>query len=84
MSEHRYLFSPIFTDFHLFDALYGIGSPNENQINELLKKMQLDKKTAFIDGHFTTTDLSAGQRRRLAMVAALLEANLRTRKEKYS
>jgi len=73
LPEHRYLFSAIFSDFHLFDALYGIETPDENQIRELLEQMQLHRKTSFFDGRFTTSDLSAGQRRRLALVAALPE-----------
>lgn len=35
--------------------------------------MELDTKVTFKNGQFSTTDLSTGQRKRLAMAAALLE-----------
>jgi putative ATP-binding cassette transporter len=35
--------------------------------------MQLDAKTGFVDGRFTHVNLSTGQRKRLALIAALLE-----------
>ncbi|QTA86283.1 cyclic peptide export ABC transporter [Desulfonema magnum] len=73
LSDHRYLFSAVFSDFHLFDALYGIEEPDERQIRELLAMMGLTRKTRYADGRFTTTDLSAGQRRRLALMVALQE-----------
>jgi len=73
LKDHRYLFSAIFSDFHLFDALYGIETPDEKQVHTLLAKMQLTRKTGYADGRFTTQDLSAGQCRRMAMVTALLE-----------
>ena len=76
LSDHTYLFSAIFTDFHLFDSLYGIENPDENLIHELLIKMQLDKKTKYYNGHFSALNLSAGQRRRLALVASLPEDKL--------
>jgi len=72
-SDYRYLFTAIFSDFHLFDALYGVENPSEDRIKNLLTQMQLDGKTSFSDGRFTNLNLSAGQRRRLAMVSVLLE-----------
>lgn len=36
--------------------------------------MELDEKVEFVDGRFTTIDLSTGQRKRLAMIVSLLEA----------
>jgi putative ATP-binding cassette transporter len=35
--------------------------------------MQIDHKTQFVDGRFTTLDLSAGQRKRLALAVSILE-----------
>jgi putative ATP-binding cassette transporter len=39
----------------------------------LLQYMGLEDKVKFSDGRFSTQDLSTGQRKRLAMVVALLE-----------
>ncbi|WP_445142714.1 cyclic peptide export ABC transporter [Campylobacter sp.] len=62
--------SAIFSDFYLFDEVL---SSDDKLIDELLKKMILDKKVSVKDDKFSTLNLSQGQRKRLAMVAALLE-----------
>jgi putative ATP-binding cassette transporter len=67
------LFSVIFTDFHLFDRLYGIDDIDEAFLNELLKLMGLEHKTQYVDGQFTHLDLSAGQRKRLAFIVAMID-----------
>jgi putative ATP-binding cassette transporter len=69
---YRELFSVIFGDFYLFDRLYGLDTIDYDKIAGLLKLMCLEKKTECIDGEFTNINLSTGQRKRLAMVAALL------------
>jgi putative ATP-binding cassette transporter len=73
MRQHRYLFSAVFTDFHLFDRFYGLQSVAERRVNELLILMQLDQKVQFREGQFSTLNLSTGQQKRLALIAALLE-----------
>lgn len=73
VEAYRSLFSVIFTDFHLFDRLYGIDDIDPARVHALLKDMQLADKIAFRNGRFSTTDLSTGQRKRLAMIVALLE-----------
>lgn len=70
---YRSMFSTIFTDFHLFDRLYGQNAAAMGQVGQLLAEMELDRKTDFAEGRFTNINLSTGQRTRLAMVAALLE-----------
>lgn len=67
------LFSVVFTDFHLFDRLYGIDDIDEAFLNELLKLMGLEHKTQYVDGQFTHLDLSAGQRKRLAFIVAMID-----------
>lgn len=73
MESRRELFSAVFPDFHLFDRLYGLGDIDPERVNDLLKQMQIHHKTQFIDGRFTTLDLSTGQKKRLALVCSLLE-----------
>jgi len=73
MADHRYLFSAIFADFHLFDRLYGLGEIDDQKIEEMLRMAGLEEKTAYRDGRFTTLELSTGQKKRLALVIALLE-----------
>ncbi|MGE4278085.1 MAG: cyclic peptide export ABC transporter, partial [Magnetospirillum sp.] len=69
----RELFSAIFVDFHLFDRLYGAESIDPARVNDLLHDMGLGSKVRYVGGRFSTTSLSTGQRKRLALVAALLE-----------
>jgi putative ATP-binding cassette transporter len=72
-SNFRELYSTIFTDFHLFDHLYGIDQADQEQVNALLKTMGLQKKTTFKNNKFSNTDLSTGQKKRLAYIASVLE-----------
>jgi putative ATP-binding cassette transporter len=71
--RYRDMFSAVFADFHLFDRLYGIDSVEEEQVQELLRMTGLEGKTEYQQGRFTTQNLSTGQRKRLALVVALLE-----------
>lgn len=61
--------SAIFSDFYLFERVLG----DKKNTNILLEKMGLDKKVSVENNKFSTTNLSTGQRKRLAMVACLLE-----------
>jgi putative ATP-binding cassette transporter len=70
---YRELFATIFGDFHLFERLYGLDSIDYAKINDLLQVMDLEKKTKVIEGEFTNIQLSTGQRKRLAMIVALLD-----------
>jgi putative ATP-binding cassette transporter len=70
---YRSHFTVVFSDYHLFDRLYGFEHVSPARVNELLKLMQIEDKTAFEDGRFSTLELSSGQRKRLALVVALLE-----------
>ncbi|WP_353572114.1 cyclic peptide export ABC transporter [Candidatus Albibeggiatoa sp. nov. BB20] len=72
-AAYHELFSVVFADFHLFDRLYGIEDIDEAFLNELLKLMGLEHKTQYIDGQFTHLELSAGQRRRLAFIVAMID-----------
>lgn len=73
IGSYRELFSIVFTDFHLFERLYGIKNIDTVRVNNLIREMDLDKKTSFDQGSFTNINLSTGQRKRLAIVAALMD-----------
>jgi len=70
---YREMFSIIFSDFHVFDRLYGIDELKYDTVNTLIHQMELENKTEVIDGEFSNTNLSTGQRKRLAMICALME-----------
>ncbi len=71
--DYRELFSAVFSDFHLFDRLYGLPDADAEKVSGLISRMELDGKVTFSDGRFSTTALSTGQRKRLALIVALLE-----------
>jgi len=73
IQSYRNLFSAIFSDFHLFDKLHGLSEAAPERVNALLRLMEISDKTAFRDGRFTNTNLSTGQRKRLALVVSYLE-----------
>jgi putative ATP-binding cassette transporter len=70
---YRDLFSAVFSDAHLFRKLYGIRDASPERIAGLLELLELDGKTGVVDGRFTHLDLSAGQRKRVALLVSLLE-----------
>lgn len=72
--EYRQLFSAVFTDFYLFDDLLGLNSPNlDTQAAEYLELLHLNHKVKVKNGRLSTTQVSQGQRKRLALLTAYLE-----------
>jgi putative ATP-binding cassette transporter len=70
---YRSLFSSVFSDYFLFKRLYGIDDANLDKVPGLLELFELTDKTHLVDREFSTVDLSAGQRKRLALIVAMLE-----------
>jgi putative ATP-binding cassette transporter len=72
---YRRYFSAVFSDFHLFESLLGAPSDPATlaRIQRYLTRLHLDRKITITGGRFSTTNLSAGQRKRLALLAAYIE-----------
>jgi putative pyoverdin transport system ATP-binding/permease protein len=71
---YRQQFSVLFSDFYLFDSLLGLETPNlDTQVEKYLVQLQLDHKVQVNNGVLSTTALSQGQRKRLALLTAYLE-----------
>lgn len=71
---HRHHFSAVFSDSYLFDSLLGLESPQlDARASNYLLEFQLNHKVQIKDGALSTTDLSQGQRKRLALMTAYLE-----------
>ncbi|WP_437290232.1 cyclic peptide export ABC transporter [Sorangium sp. So ce406] len=71
---YRQLFSVVFFDFHLFERLIGLDAPELNvRARAYLSRLQLDHKVSVEGGVLSTTSLSQGQRKRLALLTAYLE-----------
>ena len=58
----------------MFDRLYGIATAGrEQEIADFLSLLQLEDKVTIKDGSFSTTKLSTGQRKRLALLLCYLD-----------
>jgi putative ATP-binding cassette transporter len=67
-------FSVIFSDFYLFDELYGVDiEKNRSALDDYLQRLQLNHKVEIVNGQFSSLNLSQGQRKRLALLVAYLE-----------
>jgi len=72
--DYRQLFTTVFADYYLFDDLVqGGGQQSLDSASQYLDRLEIAHKVSVKDGAFTTTDLSTGQRKRLALVNAWLE-----------
>ncbi|MGV9411399.1 ATP-binding cassette domain-containing protein [Nocardia sp. NPDC003693] len=66
--------SAIFTDFHLFEDYLGFDRPGiDDEVRHYLEELQIAHKVTVENGKLSTIDLSQGQRKRLALLTALLE-----------
>lgn len=70
---HRDRFCAVFSDFHLFRKFYGVPLPDAETAAAWLEEMEITGKTTILPEGFSTVDLSSGQRKRLALLTALLE-----------
>jgi putative ATP-binding cassette transporter len=73
LAGYRALMAPVFSDFHLFSRLYGLEDIAPVAAEDLLHWMEMEHVAGVKQDRFTRTDLSTGQRKRLALIAALLE-----------
>ena len=71
--DYRQLFTTIFADYYLFDDVIQGDKPIPADADRYLKRLEIGHKVTITDGVFSTTDLSTGQRKRLALVNAWLE-----------
>ncbi len=72
--DYRQCFSAVFSDFFLFEQVVGKrGEEADRRAGEYLERLHLDHKVTIKDGVFSTTQLSQGQRKRLALLCAYIE-----------
>jgi len=75
--DYRQLFTTVFSDFYLFEDLVVGEEGRQQALPETalpyLQRLEIAHKVSVKDGAFNTTDLSTGQRKRLALVHAYLE-----------
>lgn len=74
VAGYRGLMATVFADFHLFTRLYGLTTTiDATEAANLMHWVEMERVTTLSQGQFGRRDLSAGQRKRLGLVAALLE-----------
>jgi putative ATP-binding cassette transporter len=72
VEQYQQLFAVVFADFYLFDQLLGLDVLDQHA-QYYLNKFDLQHKLFIRDGVFSTTELSHGQRKRLALLTAYFE-----------
>jgi putative ATP-binding cassette transporter len=71
---YRQLFSAVFADFFVFDNLLGLDSADlDSRAGGYLEELHLKHKVRVTNGLLSTTAVSQGQRKRLALLTAYLE-----------
>jgi putative pyoverdin transport system ATP-binding/permease protein len=71
---YRRHFSAVFSDFYLFKTMFGlVDNELDQRASEYLQRLKLAHKVRIERGTLSTTDLSQGQRKRLALLTAFLE-----------
>ena len=73
LDDYRQLFSAVFSDHFLFDDFLANDAALAARANTWLERLEIAHKVKVENGAFTTTDLSTGQRKRLALVHAYME-----------
>jgi len=72
--DYRQNFSAVFSDFYVFESLLGLHAEDlDAQARDYLEQLHLDHKVKVNNGSLSTTALSHGQRKRLALLTAYLE-----------
>ncbi|MEA2694766.1 MAG: putative pyoverdin transport system ATP-binding/permease protein [Acidobacteriota bacterium] len=74
LDRYRRMFSVVFSDFYLFEELFGLEAPDlDDRARLYLAELRLKHKVRIEGGRLSTTELSQGQRKRLALLTAYLE-----------
>ncbi|WP_297844412.1 cyclic peptide export ABC transporter [Pseudomonas sp.] len=71
--DYRQLFTTIFSDYFLFEDLIQGSDVIPEDAAKYLERLEIGHKVSLKDNTFSTTDLSTGQRKRLALLQAWTE-----------
>lgn len=73
--DYQQHFAAIFGDGYLFDWLQGAGdlAPDSDTVSDWQTRLQLADKLSIVEGKLSTTNLSQGQRKRLALLLTISE-----------
>ncbi|MFC6276938.1 cyclic peptide export ABC transporter [Psittacicella hinzii] len=74
LPSYRGMITSVFSDFYLFHEIATDESPEADALlDEWLKILQIEDKVQIIDRTLSTTSLSTGQRKRLALLVSIAE-----------
>jgi putative ATP-binding cassette transporter len=73
LSWFREHFSAIYSDYYLFEHFLDLGDVNPNKVQHFLDAFHLSQKVTYGNRQFSTTSLSTGQRKRLALIISFLQ-----------
>ena len=73
MAAYRARISSVFTHYHVFREMHGLESIDKETADAAIARVGLTGLTAIENGKVTRLDLSAGQKRRLALAIVLME-----------
>ena len=71
--SYRDMFAVVFSDFYLFKKMYGLSDYSQDDIDELLRLFRMQGKLSIAHGNFSDLSFSTGQRKRIALLVAILE-----------
>jgi putative pyoverdin transport system ATP-binding/permease protein len=74
IGSYRQSISAIYSDYHLFEQILGMADEGlEATVDHYLAALDLKRKVTYCNGKFSTLSLSSGQRRRMALLASIIE-----------
>ncbi|MDV0437270.1 cyclic peptide export ABC transporter [Xanthomonas sacchari] len=74
IGTYRQAIGAIYSDYYLFDQILGVGDEGlAGMVEHYLRALQLDSKVTYAQGKFSTLSLSDGQRRRMALLVAMID-----------
>ena len=71
--HYRDMFAVVFSDFYLFKKMYGLTEYSQSEIDALLTLFRMQGKLSIEHGRFSDLAFSTGQRKRIALLVAILE-----------
>ncbi len=71
--QYQDLMACVFTEYHLFKVAYGLRHVPAETVDALISYLELEEKVSLSDDEFSTIELSAGQKKRIALLVSLME-----------
>lgn len=71
--DYRQLFSAVFFDYYLFSEILSADAEAFAEVDRYCERLEIADKVTVADSRFSTTDLSTGQRKRLALIQVYVE-----------